>query len=267
MGLFSREHPEECQFRRRAHLLLRQRPQNKKRGGTAAYPSFYAPPKKGKQLIKGIYVITDSDLAFGRGHLDITHAALSGGASIIQLRDKTAPDEELLPIAVDMQRLCREAGALFIVNDRVEVALQMGADGIHVGQSDRPAGELRRLFKGKILGVSTGTEEEARAAALAGADYVGVGPVYDTSTKKDAGPALCGEDIERVKNAGGGLPVVAIGGISEENLAEVASLGVESAAVISAVVLSPNMEEATRRLVQIWNNGYSPRRLGAEDVD
>jgi thiamine-phosphate pyrophosphorylase len=204
-------------------------------------------------LIKGIYVITDPDLYPGRGHLEITRAALAGGASIIQLRDKTASDEELLPVAVEMQRLCSEAGALFIVNDRVDVALQMGADGIHVGQSDGPAGDLRRLFAGRILGVSTGTEEEAKAAALAGADYVGVGPVYDTSTKKDAGPALCREEMQRIKSAAGGVPVVAIGGISEENLSEVATLGVESAAVISAVVLAPDMEEATRSLVQIWN--------------
>lgn len=203
-------------------------------------------------MIKGIYVITDPYLASGKGHIDITRAALCGGAAIIQLRDKTASDKDLLPVAREMQRLCKESGALFIVNDRVDVALLCGAGGIHVGQSDRPAGELRRLFEGKILGVSAGTEEEAKAAAQAGADYIGVGPIFATTTKKDAGPVLCKDEMERIKCAAGGIPVVAIGGITRENLAEVAALGVESAAVISAVVASPNMEEATRRLVQIW---------------
>ncbi|HAH86529.1 MAG TPA: thiamine phosphate synthase, partial [Armatimonadetes bacterium] len=93
-------------------------------------------------MIKGIYVITDPYLASGRGHIDITQAALCGGAAIIQLRDKTASDKDLLPVAREMQRLCKESGALFIVNDRVDVALLCGAGGIHVGQSDRPAGEL-----------------------------------------------------------------------------------------------------------------------------
>ena len=207
-------------------------------------------------MIRGIYVITDEELFPGRTHLEIAKAALEGGASVIQLRDKNAPDEHLIEIGREIRRLTSEAGALFIVNDRLEIALACDADGLHVGQGDRPACVLRPLLPSKILGVSVATPEEAVRAESDGADYLGVGPVFATSSKSDAGAPIGLVHIPSIKAGSGGLPIVAIGGISEGNIGEVARSGADSASVISAVVCAEDMVEATRRLVHIWNTNH-----------
>lgn len=204
-------------------------------------------------MIKGIYVITDTFLMPSRSHIDIAVAALYSGASVIQMRDKTASDKDLIRIGREIKRLASAAGALFIVNDRLEVALACDADGLHVGQDDHPASELRSLIPGKILGVSVSTPEEAARAKRDGADYLGVGPIFATSTKADAVPPIGPDAIKPIKSASGELPVVAIGGINESNLAEIAKSGADSASVISAVVCADDMAEATRRLVQAWD--------------
>ncbi|MHB1001734.1 MAG: thiamine phosphate synthase [Armatimonadota bacterium] len=206
---------------------------------------------KYKNLIKGVYVITDETLVPGRTHVQIAKAAIAGGAPIIQLRDKDASDEYMIEAGKEIQRMATEAGALFIVNDRLDVALACDADGLHVGQSDRPAGELRRILGDKILGVSAATVDDAKRAKADGADYLGVGPVFATSTKSDAGDAT-GICLLPLLKAVTGLPIVAIGGINESNIGEVARSGVESASVISAVVCADDMEAATRHLVEIW---------------
>ncbi|HUV04603.1 MAG TPA: thiamine phosphate synthase [Armatimonadota bacterium] len=203
-------------------------------------------------MIEGIYVITDERLVPGRTHLEIARAALAGGASAIQLRDKHASDEYLIQAGLQIRELTSAAGALFIVNDRVEVALACGADGIHLGQGDLPAPDLRPLLAGKILGVSVATAEEAARARSDGADYLGVGPIFATSTKTDAGEPVGTRRIRIMRSASSGLPIVAIGGINENNLAQVARDGADAAAVISAVVCADDMVEATRRLVRIW---------------
>lgn len=203
-------------------------------------------------MIKGIYVITDEELAPGRTHVEIAGAALAGGASAIQLRDKHAPDEYLIRAGRRIRELASAAEALFIVNDRIEVALACRADGLHIGRNDRPASEVRSLLPGKILGVSVATPEEAAQARVDGADYLGVGPIFATSTKADAGKPVGTGRIAIMRAASGGLPVVAIGGINEGNIARVAKAGADATAVISAVVCADDMAEATRRLVQIW---------------
>lgn len=201
--------------------------------------------------IRGIYVITDESICPGRTHAQITKAALRGGSKVIQLRDKDASDEYMIEAGMAIRRLTADAGALFIVNDRLDVALACDADGLHVGQSDRPAGELRSILGDKILGVSAATVDDAKRAKADGADYIGVGPVFSTATKSDAGDAT-GTCLLPLLKAVTGLPVVAIGGIGESNVAEVAKSGTESASVISAVVCADDMEAAVRRLVAIW---------------
>ena len=204
-------------------------------------------------MITGIYVITDEELIPGRTHADIARAALEGGATVIQLRDKHASDDYLIEAGREIRRLTSAAGALFIVNDRLEVALACDADGLHVGQGDRPASEVRPLVKGRILGVSVLDPDQAAKARDDGADYLGVGPIFATATKPDADPPTGLGMIEQAKRASGGLLIVAIGGINEANVAEVARAGADSASVISAVVCAEDMAAATRRLVELWS--------------
>lgn len=201
--------------------------------------------------ITGIYVITDSLLRPERTHVEIALAAVSGGSRVIQLRDKEAFDEELIPVAREIRRITEGAGAIFIVNDRIEVALASDADGLHVGQSDIPTPEARRRWPDRLLGVSASTMEQAIEAERDGADHLGVGPVFSTATKRDADPVtgldLLGEIRRECR-----LPVVAIGGIGLSNIAEVRRAGADSAAVISAVVCAEDMAGATRALAEAW---------------
>jgi thiamine-phosphate pyrophosphorylase len=195
-----------------------------------------------------LYVITDSALPPGRPHVEIARAALAGGADAVQLRDKGAAAQNLCAAAAEIQPLARKFGAVFIVNDRVDVALVAGADGAHVGHDDLPAREARRiLVRPALLGVSCGTPGEARRAARDGADYIGVGPIFPTPTKPDAGEAL-GLDRLAAIVAAAGIPVVAIGGIDHGNVAAVIRTGAAGAAVIAAVVAAPDMAAAARAL-------------------
>jgi thiamine-phosphate pyrophosphorylase len=194
-------------------------------------------------------VITDPTLAAGKDHVAIAEAALAGGADVIQLRDKQGSLRDLLRQARAIQTLCRARGALFIVNDRVDLALAADADGAHVGQDDLPAEAARRLLgrAGKLLGVSTHDVEQARAALAAGADYIGFGPMFATGTKETGyaprGLAALGD----VRRAVGGLPILAIGGITEDNVAAVVRAGATAPAVISAVVAAPDIAAAAAR--------------------
>ena len=181
-------------------------------------------------------VITDARPESGRNHLEIARAALTGGADMIQLRDKTGSLRGLLPQARAIRLLCRFHGALFIVNDRLDLALAAEADGAHVGQEDLPAAEARRLLgSNRILGVSTHSVDQALAAREVGADYIGFGPMFLTGTKETGytprGPAT----LREVRNAVS-LPILAIGGITIENVGAVITAGATAPAVISAVV-------------------------------
>ena len=195
-----------------------------------------------------VYVITDAALSRGRSHVQVATEAIRGGADAIQLRDKSASTRELVEVGFALRQLTREAGVLFIVNDRVDVALAVDADGVHVGQDDMPAAIARRLLgPSKIIGVSAATPEEARQAKADGADYLGVGAIYATASKADAGlptgPGLLGEIKQAVD-----LPIVAIGGVNVHNAAEAIRAGADGVAVISAVVSAPDIAQATRTL-------------------
>ena len=191
-------------------------------------------------------VITDVTLVPGRDHVAIAGAALAGGADMIQLRDKTKTGNlrDLLPQARAIQSLCRSRGAVFIVNDRVDLAVAADADGAHVGQEDLPAESARRLLgPRRLLGVSTHDVIQAEKAQLAGADYIGFGPMFATGTK-ETGYTPRGLEALRAVRRAVSLPILAIGGINLENVGSVITAGAVAPAVISAVVAAPDIAAA-----------------------
>jgi thiamine-phosphate pyrophosphorylase len=195
----------------------------------------------------GVYVVTSAGLVPGRTHLDVALAAIEGRAGAVQLRAPELEDLGILPLAADLAVRCRARGVLFVVNDRLEVALEGGADGVHMGQGDDPSGARRRLGRGRVLGVSVGTPAEARLAEEAGADYLGV-TVWATPTKPEAVPH--GLDGLRSVLASTRLPVVGIGGIDASNARLVLEAGAAGVAVLSAVGAAPDPAGATRTLVE-----------------
>jgi thiamine-phosphate pyrophosphorylase len=199
-----------------------------------------------------LYIITDQHLSRGRSHLEIAREALEGGADVIQLRDKSASGYELYRTGQELKALINSSQASYIVNDRIDIAMATGADGVHVGQKDLPAVVARRLISpGKILGVSASSLEEALRARDDGADYLGVGPVFEArGTKSDSGEPHGLSLVSRIRE-NCDLPIVAIGGINETNLSEVIRAGADAAAVISAVVSSENITKTVAKLRQI----------------
>ena len=195
-----------------------------------------------------LYVITDEATAGGLTHAEIAERATAGGADVIQLRDKTCGCRELCRIGRELRTITMKTGTLFIVNDRLDVALACGADGVHLGQDDMRAGVARQLAPpGFIIGISVGTVDEAVEAELEGADYIAPGPVFSTASKHDAGP-VCGLEVLREIRRSVSVPVVAIGGINLENVHEVIAAGADGVAVISAVVGKRNITAAARKL-------------------
>jgi thiamine-phosphate pyrophosphorylase len=192
-----------------------------------------------------VYVVTSSGLAPGRGHRDVAVAAIEGGATALQLRAPELSDEQLRPLAWDLAEQCREAGVLFVVNDRVDVAARAGA-GVHVGQGDDPSEARRRIGSEAVLGISVSSPGQANQAERAGADYLGV-TVWATATKPEAAPVEL-EGLRAVVQATS-LPVVAIGGIDADNASEALEAGAVGVAVVSAVGAAPDPVAATRRLV------------------
>jgi thiamine-phosphate pyrophosphorylase len=192
-----------------------------------------------------LYVIPDADFGGGRSLLEQTRAALVGGATAIQLRAKHLDGRELYALAVAMRALCRDSGALFLVNDRLDIALASQADGAHLGQSDLPLRIARELAPSPfLLGISATTAEQLRDAELGGADYIGAGAMYATATKGEARPIGL-EGLREVRQRTR-LPIVAIGGITLERAPAILAEGADGLAVISAIVGSPDIAAATR---------------------
>ena len=194
-----------------------------------------------------LYAVTDRAWV-GQGTLgDQVEQALRGGVTCVQLREKSLGVPAILVEAEEIGALCRSYGVPFLINDRVEIALQCGANGVHVGQKDRAAREVRRLLgPNRILGVSARTVEQAVQAERDGADYLGVGAVFSTSTKADAMPVSY-ETLQAICRAVS-IPVVAIGGIQRENLLSLAGSGVDGVALVSAIFAAPDVETASREL-------------------
>lgn len=207
-----------------------------------------------KQIGK-LHILTDTVLQSRFSHMEITRLAIAGGADTIQYRQKSGTTREMIEIARNMKQLCSEAGVTFIVNDRLDVAIAAEADGVHLGQDDFPIPMARGLLgEGRIIGGSAATLDEARKCLSEGADYVGFGPVYPTSSKDDAGP-VSGIDILKQVVEIIPLPIIAIGGVGPENIPDVMRAGARGIAVISAVCCQDDPEEATRALYQALSKG------------
>lgn len=197
----------------------------------------------------GLYVITAAVPELGRDHIDVAMAAIEGGADAIQLRIKRRSMGEALKVAKAVHALTQEAGIPLVINDHVGIAMASGAEGLHVGQDDIPLTSARMMLGDDVvIGFSTGGKPaEAIRAERDGASYVGVGPVYATTTKRDAGPPVGLARIAKLK-AVVSLPVVAVGGIDASNLGACIEAGADAVAVISAITMAEDMVAATRSL-------------------
>jgi len=197
-----------------------------------------------------LHVLTDTVLQSRFSHLELVRMAIKGGADTIQFRQKLGATREMIEVVRQLKQLCLDSGVTLIVNDRVDVAIATEADGVHLGQNDFPIALARKLLgKSRIIGGSAATLEEAQKCLAEGADYIGFGPVYPTTSKADADPVtgikLLKQAVEIIS-----LPIIAIGGISVENAPEVMRAGAQGIAVISAVCCQENPEQATRALRQ-----------------
>ncbi len=221
-----------------------------------------------RPLNLSVYVVLDRDFTAGRPLHDVAEAAIRGGATILQLRDKSSDIRRFYADATQILAIARAAGVPLIINDRVDIALAVDADGVHVGEDDLPVEATRRLVgPDRFVGASAGSVEAARAAIAAGADHLGVGPVYEArATKTDAGPPV-GLTLIHTIAALGAIPIVGIGGITAENAGAVIAAGAAGVAVISTIGLAPDVETATRTLAQsvgaITPEEQSPSRGGA----
>ncbi len=194
-----------------------------------------------------LYTVTDRAWLRGRTLTQQAEAALRGGATCLQLREKDLDGAHFLEEARELRALCSRYGVPFLVNDNAEIARLSGADGVHVGQRDRPAAEVRReLGTGMLLGVSAQTAEQALQAERDGADYLGVGAVFPTGTKRDAFDVSI-ETLREICRAVK-IPVCAIGGITPDNMAKLSGTGIGGVALVSAIFAAPDIESASREL-------------------
>ena len=204
-----------------------------------------------------LYAVTDRYWLGERTLHDVVKESLDGGVTFVQLREKHLDQEHFLEEAKDLKALCREYGVPFVINDNVEIAMEMDADGVHVGQSDMEAGDVRaKLGPDKIIGVSAQTVEQAVLAEKRGADYLGVGAVFPTSSKDDA-EDVSYETLKAICQAVS-IPVIAIGGITQENVEKLAGSGICGIAVISAIygqkkirMAAESLKAAVTEMVQI----------------
>jgi thiamine-phosphate pyrophosphorylase len=201
--------------------------------------------------LKGIYNIIDNTLKPYLTHIEIAKEILKGGGRILQLRGKDIDSRNLLNIAIKIKELIGDK-AIFIINDRVDIAMVCNADGVHIGQEDIPLKEVKKIYN-KIIGVSTHSKEEALKAYKEGADYISFGPVFKTFTKKDALSPRGIYNLKEIKNIIP-IPVIAIGGINENNIYEVLNTGVEGVAIISAIVDSPDISQKMSMFKRIIDN-------------
>lgn len=201
--------------------------------------------------MKGYYFITDHTLSVA-GIVHDASQAVAAGVRLVQYRNKSASTRDLFAEALSLKRMCSGSSTRLIINDRVDIALAVDADGVHIGQDDLPYAETRRLLgNGKLIGVTVHTLEEARLAEAQGADYLGVSPVYATSTKTDAGKACGLETLSAIRLACH-VPIVAIGGITLANLSDVITAGADMVCAISAVVTKPDVASEIR----LWQKEF-----------
>ncbi|WP_077617454.1 thiamine phosphate synthase [Bacillus sinesaloumensis] len=194
-----------------------------------------------------LYAVTDRAWTGSQTLVEQVEAALKGGITFLQLREKNLGYDDFLQEAIELKMLTTFYHVPFVINDNVEIALACDADGVHVGQEDLPVEKVRDLIgPDKILGVSAQNVEQAIAAEKAGADYLGIGSVFPTSTKKDAQP-MTFETVKEICNSVS-IPIVAIGGVTKSNILELAGSGVDGVAVVSAIFAQADITETTKEL-------------------
>lgn len=211
-----------------------------------------------RRLDLALYVILDRTAPRGRDLREVLDGVIAGGGRLVQFREKEWPSRRCLPLLEDLRRQAKQAEVGFVVNDRLDLALAVEADGFHVGQDDLPAPRARRLLPASMfLGVSTHSLAEARQAERDGADYIAVGSIFPTASKPEF--QLVGLDLLRAVRPEVKAPLLAIGGITADNVAEVIEAGADGAAVISAVCAARDPAEATRRLLERIRPGLTAR--------
>lgn len=199
-----------------------------------------------------LYLVTDQELSENHDTVKTVEEALKGGVEIVQLREYSLTDSELLAMARQVRILTKKHGALFIINNRPDIARLSEADGVHLGQDDLPLAEARKVMgEGKLVGVSTHGMDQARKAVAEGADYIGVGPVYPTQTKKNVVPAVTLDYVQQVAKAGLNRPFFAIGGIKLHNLDEVLSAGARRVAVVTGIVKTLNVRKVAAEFKEV----------------
>ena len=203
-----------------------------------------------KELLK-LYFICGTTTCLGKDLYAVVEDALKGGITLFQFREKgkgALEGKEKLELAVKIQDLCKKYNVPFIVNDDIELALEIDADGVHVGQDDVGVDEIRKLMPNKIIGLSIGNEEELKQSKVEYVDYVGVGPVYVTQSKDDAGGAIGYEGLELMRKLLPQMPLVAIGGIQTQHIKDVMKTNVDGVSIISAISYSDNIEKTVREM-------------------
>ena len=204
-----------------------------------------------KKIDYSLYLVTDRSLSRGRDTMQIVQAAVRGGVTCVQLREKSCSTRDFIEEARRISDFLKEHHLPLIINDRIDVAMAVGAEGVHLGQTDMPLETARTILKkDMIIGISAESVEDAVEAEKGGADYISVSPVFSTSTKTDTAPPLGLEGISTIRRHVR-IPVVGIGGINKENCAQVIRHGADGVAVVSAIVSSADPEKEARELLEI----------------
>ena len=205
-----------------------------------------------KELLK-LYFICGTTTCLGKDLYTVVEDALKGGITLFQFREKgegALEGREKVELAIKLQELCKKYNVPFIVNDDIELALEIDADGVHVGQDDLGVDEIRKLMPNKIIGLSIGNEEELKQSKVEYVDYVGVGPVYVTQSKDDAGGAIGYEGLELMRRLLPQMPLVAIGGIQTQHIKDIMKTNVDGVSIISAISYSDNIEKTVREMIE-----------------
>ena len=203
-----------------------------------------------KELLK-LYFICGTTTCLDKDLYTVVEEALKGGITLFQFREKgngALEGNEKVELAIKLQNLCKKYNVPFIVNDDIELALEIDADGVHVGQDDLGVDEIRKLMPNKIIGLSIGNEEELKQSKVEYVDYVGVGPVYVTQSKDDAGGAIGYEGLELMRKLLPEMPLVAIGGIQTQHIKDIMKTNVDGVSIISAISYSDNIEKTVREM-------------------
>jgi thiamine-phosphate pyrophosphorylase len=211
-----------------------------------------------KTIDYSLYLVTDRGLARGRTTLEIVKTAVYGGTTVVQLREKDCSTREFIEQAYSIKEFLKDHGVPLIINDRLDVAQAVKADGVHLGQGDMPLGLAKQILgNSMIIGISAESLQDAIEAEKGGADYLGVSPIYATPTKTDTAPPLGLAGLKKIRKAVQ-LPLVGIGGLSTENAADVIRSGADGVAVVSAIVAADDPETAARELRQAIQKAQKP---------